>query len=503
MPEANAPEGVKTPAALAPDEGIVIPRITSQEQGITGLRTHDGRILAEHQQAFRYPQFIHTVREMRNNPTIGAAMNVWRMAISRVKWDVQAPPGASAKAVKRAAAVRSMMNDMSHSWQQFIEEVLPYLEYGFKPFEIVPRRRLRRMGSKYNDGLKGIKKLAPRNPETIKAWRFSPDGQELLYLEQGIDNVENQWEFQQRKDPATGNLHLDVSKLVLFTASPTNGNPEGNSIFKNIYLAHKQLTLLQEKELLGVAKDVDSILYIGIHPKYLDPNGSESDKAISASCDAIIDKYSRGELKGVKFPELVDQDTKQPVFNFKFLENKGQAKYDVEAIIKRLQSDILQALCVDVLKLGAEGAGSFSLAESKTSILTLALLHRLSEIRCTLNQQLMRWIYEQNGWDMDEMCEFVHDDIEVVDLDTFSKAIQRAWSVGAVEFDRDAANLVRKNLGLPLKPDDEPVSVDELSTNLSGKSSRSGDGMASPTGNGTSTDPFGGGDNSVSNKENT
>lgn len=501
MPEAQAPEGV-TDAALAPDAGIVIPRIVHTEQGVTGLRTSNGRILSEHQQAFRYPQFIHTVREMRNNPTIGAAMNVWRMAISRVKWDVQAPPGADAKTVARSKAIRSMMNDMDHSWQQFIEEILPYLEYGFKPFEIIPRRRLRRFGSKYNDGIKGIKRLAPRNPETIAAWRFDETGSELLYLEQSLDNTENQAAFIGKKDPRTGNLILEVKKLVLFTASPTNGNPEGNSIFKNIYLAHKQLQGFQEKEILGVAKDVDSILDIGIPPKYLDPNASDADKALVAGFNGQIDAYSQGKLKGVIRPQMIDPETKQPLFTFGFLENKGQAKYDVEQIIARLQSDILQALCVDMLKMGSNGTGSFSMAESKTNILTLALLHRLSEMRAALNQQLMRWIYEQNGWDMAEMCEFVHEDVERVDMDTFGKFVQRTFSTNAVEADREIMNVVRMMYGVKPKPDDDDVDVDMLPGNMSTMSSRSGDGMASPTGNGTATNPFGTGDTSTSNQEN-
>lgn len=502
MPEAQAPEGVSD-AALAPDEGIAVPRISATEQGVTGLRTSNGRILAEHQAAFRYPQFISTVREMRNNPTIGAAMNVWRMAMARVKWDVQPPPGASKTAIARASAVRSMMHDMDHSWQQFIEETISYLEYGFKPFEIIARRRLRRFGSKYNDGIKGIKRLAPRNPETIKAWRFNPSGADLLYLEQSLEYTENSADFTSKKDPKTGNLILDVNKLLLFSASPTNGNPEGNSIFKNIYLAHKQLTMLQEKELLGVAKDVDSPLVIGVPPEYLTDDSSPAKQVARSAFNRIIDLYNAGQFKGSTVPQQIDPETRQPLFTYQFLENKSVPRFDVEQIISRLQSDILQALCVDMLKMGANGTGSFSLAESKTNILTLALLHRLSEIRTTLNQQLMRWIYEQNGWDMTEMAEFVHDDVERVDMDTFGKFVQRTFSTNAVEADREIMNVVREMFGVKPKPDDEEVDVDELPANMATMGSRSGDGMSSPTGNGTSTDPFGGEDTSTSNSENT
>lgn len=502
MPEAQAPDGV-IDAALAPDDGVVIPRIAYAEQGVTGLRTANGRILAEVQGAFRYPQFINTVREMRNNPTIGAAMNVWRMMIARVEWDVVAPPKATPNTIARASAIRSMMHDMDHSWQQFIESVIPYLEYGFAVNEIIPRRRLRRMGSKHNDGIKGIKKLAPRNPETIAAWRFSEDGSTLKYLEQSLENVENQYAFQSRKDQATGNLILDVEKLLLFSASATNGNPEGNSIFKNIYLAHKQLTLLQEQELLGVAKDVQGILKIGVPPKILDPNGSDNDKATAAAFQGIIDNYNAGRQRGLLVPEMADPETKQPLFKYELMESKGQAKYDIEAVIKRLQGDIAQALCVDVLKLGSEGSGSFSLADAKTSILAIAIDYRLSEIQDVLNQQLMRWIYEQNGWDMSEMCSFIYKDVEDIDLDTYSKALQRIVSVGSIEVTRDLLNRVHRALGLPEVDPDKPVDKESLPSAMNGTSSRSGDGMAvGTTGNGTSKSTEGQSDSSVSNTEN-
>ncbi len=489
-------------ASLAPDMGVPIPRGSSKELGVSGLRMSDGQILAEVQRVFRYPHFISVVREMRNNPTVGAAMNVWRMAMARVEWDVEAPPGASKKAQARAEAVRSMMSDMDHSWSQFIEEVIEYLEYGFKPFEIVGRRRLRRTGSKHNDGLRGIRKLAPRNPETIAAWRFDDSGSELKYIEQSLSNTEKQHLLEDRVDKTSGNIHLDVKKLLLFTASSRNGNPEGESIFKNIYLAHKQMTLLQEQELLGIAGD-RGLLNIGLPPRYLAEDASDSEKAVVTYFQQYIDKFHRGELKGLVTPRFYDPESKQPIFTYELIESKGVVRYDTESVIKRLQQDILQALCVDILKQGADGGGSFSLAESKTRILTLALLHRLGEIRSVLNQQLMRWIYEQNGWEMDEMAEFVHGEVETIDLDTFSKGVQRLWSVGAIEMDREAANRVRFVLGLSKKPADEPIDTEALPANMSQQKTRAGDGMASPTGNGTSQDPFGGGDTSTSNKENT
>lgn len=487
--------------ALLPDTGSVIPRMALGEQGVLGLKTANKRIIEESQAAFRYPGFISTVAEMRNNPTVGSAMNVYRMMISRVKWSVKPPSGGSDVDIARAKAVETMMTDMDHTWSAFIESIIPYLEYGFAINEIVLRRRLKRNGSKYNDGLVGLKKLAPRSQDTITGWIFSEDGADLVAVEQTVRNIENPLRFM-NKTNANGMLEIDREKFLLFSASATKGNPEGNSIYKNIFLAFKQLTLLQNQELLGIAKDVQGILKIGIPPRYLAADASAEDKATLAAFQTIIDNYNAGTQRGLLVPLMTDPETKAAMFDYSLMESKGIAKYDTEAVIKRLQGDILSALSVDILKLGAEGSGSFSLAESKSSVLALAIDYRLREIAEVLNSHLMRTLYEMNGWDTGNMAEFCYADIEEISLEEFSKAIQRIFSTSAIEVDREILNRVRAVLGVSPKGADEPVDKDNLPATLTGQSSGAGEGMAvGTTGNGTAKTTKTK-DASTSNKEN-
>lgn len=488
--------------ASNPDADAVVPRIRLGESGFLGLKTSNHRILEETQAAFRYPAFIKTVNEMRNNPTVGAAMNVYRMMISRVKWDVEAPKGADDKLLARTELIRSMMNDMDGSWAQFIESVIPYLEYGFAVNEIVLRRRLKKNGSKFNDGLVGIKKLAPRSQETIRGWVFSDDGADLIKVEQSLQQLENAYRFAKRLNDQ-GFIEIDREKFLLFSASATKGNPEGNSIYKNIYLAFKQLTLLQEQELVGVAKDVQGILKIAIPPRYLDPDASPEDKAAVAAFQRIIDNYNAGTQRGLLVPNMIDPESKLPLFTYDLMESKGAAKYDTEAIIRRLQGDILSALSVDILKLGADGTGSFSLAESKSSVLALAIDYRLKEIAEVLNAHLMRTLFEMNGWDTADLPKFVYSDIEEVSMEEFSKAIQRIFSTSAIEVDRHVMNRIREILGVPLKPEDEAVDKEALPATMTGQFSKSGDGMeVGTTGDGTSKKPSGK-DRSSSNANNS
>lgn len=117
-------------------------------------------------------------------------------------------------------------------------------------------------------------------------------------------------------------------------------------------------------------------------------------------------------------------------------------------------------------------------------MLAMAIEHRLKEIQTVLNQDLMTQLHQLNGWTMEHLPSFEYGDLDEIDLDVFSKAIQRIASVNALELDRPAANMIRKVLGVQLKPEDEDVVDDELTNNRS----RSGDGGATPFG-GTGTNP--------------
>lgn len=498
MPSNVSAEGAE--ASLSPDTGQTIPRIKLSEQGFSGLRVHNKKILEEAQSAFRYPAFISTVAEMRNNPTVGAAMNVYRMMMSRVQWDVQDPINATDTEKARAATIRTMMHDMEgQSWSSFIESVIPYLEYGFGVHEKVLRRRLKRNGSKYNDGLVGIKKIASRSQDTITGWLFTEDGADLIGVEQDINTLQYAYKFAQKKNK-DGKIEIDRDKFLLFSASASKGNPEGSSIYKNIYLAFKQLSLLQDQELLGIAKDIQGILKIAIPPRYLSATASPEDKAAVAAFQTIIDNYNAGTQRGLLVPNMFDPESKLPLFTYDLMESKGGAKYDTESIIRRLQGDILSALSVDILKLGADGTGSFSLAESKSSVLAIAIDYRLREIAEVLNYDLMRTLYEVNGWELDNLPKFVYADIEEVSLEDFSKAVQRIFSTSAIEIDRSVMNRIRAVLKVPLLPEDEPVDKEKLPAKMAEVESKSGAGMAvGTTGTGTAKKGNAGSKNSSDN----
>lgn len=479
-------------AGLAADSGTVIPRISLGEQGFVGLRTTSGLIIEESNRVFRYPAFLKTVSEMRVDPTIAAALNVYRMMITRVNWTIRAPHDATDTDKARAEFVQSCMDDMEGTWAQFMSEVVTYLEYGFSVQEKVFRRRLQRNGSKYNDGLVGLRKIAPRSQDTIRHWNFTEDGRELVSIGQSIRNMENGARYTNLADDKDGLITIDRDKFLLFSADSIKGNPEGKSILKSIYLPYKQLTLLKDQLMLGIAKDLAAVPIVGLPPKLMDPNADPADRAAYQAYQQLVNNVASGTQRGIVMPLMYDEQGNK-LFDFTLMEAKGQSKFDLPAIIKQLQNDILVALGTDVITLGTDLEGTFTIKDSKTNLFALAIEHRLNEIRDVLNNDLIAQLYALNGWSQDRLPTFEYGDIIDVDSEAFSKLVQRVASVGLIEVDRPWLNKIREVAGVAPMPDDAPVDKTNLTLAATGasegmKPGTSGDGTAKAGGKNSKTD---------------
>lgn len=247
-----------TEAALQPDSDAIVPRLKLAETGITGLRHSNKQILEEANRAFQYPQFIKIVNEMKTDATIAANLLAYRTLIGRVEWSVEPPIGATDVQKSRAEFIETCMEDMEHSWSSFITEITSYLEYGFSIQEKVFRRRLKANGSRFNDGLVGWKKLAPRSQGTISAWNFSEDGRDLLSVDQDLSGITNSSRFLIANN---GNSKITIprNKFMLFTCDSTRENPEGRSLLKGAFVAYKKLNLLQDQMMIGIARDLGGL----------------------------------------------------------------------------------------------------------------------------------------------------------------------------------------------------------------------------------------------------
>ena len=230
-------------------------------------------------------------------------------------------------------------------------------------------------------------------------------------------------------------------------------------------------------------------------------DASDENKAVFEEYKKILANMHQAKQSGMILPLILDEAGNK-MFEFDIKSVTGQKSYDTNAIIQRYTAEILTALFADFLSLGQNGSGSFSLAESKISVVEMAIQAKLDEIKSQLNFDLAKQLFQLNGWDTSVMPTFEYGEISKVSLDEISKFIQRTAAVGLIPKAPKVVNWIMDQANIPYKVD-ESLSVEELSKQLTPETSNSGAGMQEGMSNGTGSSNGSSGDSSTSNSENT
>ena len=470
-------------------------RFKLSEAGYLGLNVYAGVTQDEIKKELNFPNSIQTYKQMSYHGTINSALTLFDTLVSKADWKFKAPKDATPAELDQARIINEMMNDLQgQTWADFISEALSSNVYGFSVHEKVYRRRTKEHGSKYNDGLIGWRKLPIRNQETIQRFVFSDDGNEIIGVRQDLTQVSDPYNrYSQRSNNA---VVLPRSKIMLFRAGKHKGDPYGKSPLRDAYLAWRFLSVIEEIEANGVAKDLAGLPVLKLPPQYLAADASPDQKAIRAYYENVMRNLQVNQQSALILPQAYDQDTRQPLFSLELLSLNGSKAMDTSKIKEYYKNLILTSLFADLLTMGQTGGGSFALGQIKSSLSGNAAEAMLKKITQVINDDLIRQTYELNGWDTSRMGYMDFDNIQTEDLESFSKAVQRYASTGMLEIDRDVLNRIRESVGIDALPEDEEPNLEAMPANTS----RSGDGFAT-AGEGTATNPSGT-DTSSNNLEN-
>lgn len=481
------------------------PTLTMGEIGRSGLIVLGGNIFEECQEELRWPQAADTFKEMSKDASIAAALDYVDNKVATAIWEVKIPEGYDDKLKDHAQFLRQCMGDMAHTWTDFIKQAASFGRYGFATVEKVYRYREKTKGSKYNDLLIAPYKLVLRSQESIDRFRWGANGKDLAGFYQ------NQWSMDSNLPNAEGWGYFDSprkltqkfiprKKFLLLRHNPQKDSPTGTSPLASVWQAWKMKTAYQEAEALGAAQDANAFKILFLPPEYLVQDADDDKKeSLKMFQRALINAHQARE-SGIILPFVTDEKGNK-MFDFDIKNIGGTSRYDTDKIIARYNQEILVGLFADVLALGSGGGGgSYSLSESKLSVIDLAVTARLDEIRNQINHDLVRQIFELNGWDTEVMPYFEYRLPEAVDLEELGKFIQRVKAVGMLPVTPKVVNWVLKLADIPYQVD-ESATTEELLKLMGDPTTRAGDGMQQGLSNGTGSGT-GGGDKSTGNKEN-
>jgi hypothetical protein len=470
-------------------------RFKLAEAGYLGLNIFNGVSNAELKRELNFPNSINTFKQMSYHSTVNSALTLYDNMINKVDWLFKPVVNATEQEKKEAEIINEMMNDLTdQTWSEFISEALSANMYGFSVHEKVYRRRLKSNGSKFDDGLIAWKKLPIRNQETIEKFIFTEDGNEIKGVKQNLSAVSDVYN---RYTSRTNNeVVLPRSKVMLFRAGRHKGDPFGKSMLRDAYLAWRFLSVIEEIEANGVAKDLAGLPVLKLPPQYLSSDASPDQKAIRAYYENVMRNLQLNQQSALILPQAHDPDTKQPLFELELLSLNGGKAMDTSRIKEYYKNLILTSLFADILVMGQSGGGSNALGQIKNSLSSTAAESMLRKIRDVINEDLIKQTYELNGWNTSRMGHMDFDNLQSEDLEAFSKAVQRFASTSVIEIDRAVLNRVRESIGVDSLPQDQEPNQKLLPE----MTSRSGDGFKT-AGEGTSLSPSGS-DTSSGNLEN-
>jgi hypothetical protein len=387
---------------------------------------------------------LKTYREMsQNDPIIGASLLAISLLVRQVEWSVmpcvEDDPTADAYATWVQEA---LFTDVLGGWDHLLQEVLSMLWAGWSFHEVLYKRRLgftadAWLRSRFRDGQWGWHSFPIRAQETLDHWL--------------IDQATGQIMGMVQRDPVSGGLfEVPMEKAALFRPGAHKENPQGRSLLRNVYRPWYFSKRLEELQGIGIERDLAGLPVLYLPGALMEPTALPEDQAMYSEYKKIVTNVRRGQQEGVVLPMEYDVHGNQ-LYKFELLSSGGQRQIDITKVLEFYNKEKAIALLTDVLLLGHEKVGSFALADSKTTVLALAVGGLCGAIAEVFTEQIFPPLWALNGWPAEFLPHLQPGDVETVNLqelgDFLTKYAQAGLDVSDLE------NEVRQRAGFPLRDD--------------------------------------------------
>lgn len=432
-------------------------RRTLAELGGTGLKHSAGDIFEEQIiKDLQWPRCIKVYQEMETDSLIAGALFAIRQFIRSAKWHVEEyqGPNKPASASEDAQFIKESLGDLDKPWSEVLTDVLSFLTYGFSVHEIVYKKRGglvkdRRFRSKYNDGKYSWRGFPIRAQDTIEDWDITPRG-----------DLERIRQF----DPYNGiDVWIPEDRFLLFRTTAYKDNPRGLSTLRSAYRSYHFRKNIEIQEAIGVERDLSGIPIMRVPNEILRDDADENAKAIRSYLEKMGQSIKRNEQAFVMLPSDVqgENGTGERHYNIELLSSSGNRQVNTGPVIERWDRRILQSICADVLLVGGQSVGSYSLASTKADIFRIAIESYLDTIADQMNEKAIPLLFEMNGWDATKTPKMVHNGIDKANLPDIADFLKKAGESGFLSPDASIESELRQMAGFDAMKEDGEGSVME------------------------------------------
>lgn len=371
--------------------------------GVGGLKISSGKVEEEFLDELQWPDAGKVYQEMSSNDAVvGGCLYLIETMARRANWHVK-PASQEAGDIEAADFLESCMHDMrGQPWDMFICDALSMLIYGFSFHEIVyktrrgPQERDNKFWSKFTDGRIGWQCLPIRSQASLEEWVAD----------------ENTGIIQAfRQDPGTVGLNAPAKDIplegnLLFVTRANRGNPEGWSLLRRAYRSWYFKRYIEELEGIGIERGLAGIPVLSPPPdvNLLDKDNPQMVAMLQWSQELVQD-LRQDMNHGVVLPNTNWQLTLMGI-------EGSTTGLDTDKIIRRHEYRIASSMLSDLILIGADSTGSFSLADTKQNTLVSSLQTICNSIASVLNDQAVPTLFALNNWNLEQFPTIIVDDLK-------------------------------------------------------------------------------------------
>lgn len=486
-------------AALSPTKNLEKERslLLSPEIGTIGLNSIKAFTNFMQPYETRFPECIRTFKEMGEDPDVATALDATYIFVDRAFFDFNIRYNVkSAKSRKAAKFVEYTLKNMEAPLRQYVRSLLTYKQFGFAFAEKV--YALDEDPKSPYFGYYRLTKLAFRPQDTLdmaNPFTYTDDGRTILTVNQ---NITNAMLSPGNKGLKTGVKEIPMNKVLFVGNNITENKPLGESPLLAVYRSWREKSLIQEFEVIGVSKDLGGMPVLKVpsdilNRASLDPAGDEAQSL--RVLQANIANLHSGEQAYMVLPSDVYEGTVMRQYDLVFQGVEGTGKqFDTQQLIKQRKLEIYNRFGAGVLIMGDGDAGSFALSDNKQTLLSHFIERDVNITAEAINSQVIPQLLRMNGIFLseDDMPKFEAGVMGDPDIEVNAKAIQQIVAAGAIPLTPEVINEFLEKLGFNYRIPDDIVSNEDkfaayMEQFMPDKTSRAGDGLATGTGNGTST----------------
>lgn len=478
--------------AKATSEQVNVSRMRMSEQGTFALakvQVDSERMKAEE---IRWPNLIGTVESMKQDATVATGLDMLYTFVEKAFKDFKVIPGESEESKKAAKFVEYCLKNMDgQTLRQFARDAATFNEYGLSVVEkVYTQITVGEYIGKYK-----IKNLAFRPQASLSRTNpivYNEDGSAIVGVKQSLSAFQNYTASEigvGGTSTRMSDVIIPINRVMLMNTGGSSSQALGVSPLVGCYRAWREKILIENLEVVGATKDMGGVIELKIPSQILNKAAMDASSPEAEMVRGLMEDAANahsGEQSFFMLPSDTKDNAPQYSMTLKGIDGMGK-QYSTAQLISDRKKSILDRLGAGFINVGNDKGGSYNLSESKQTIHT-QFVQRVNEIILeALNENLLPQLLALNDIRLPEteMPYVKAGEIVDVDMEGFSKAIQRIGAVGYLPKTPKVINRVLEVLGIDEKIE-EDISQEELMKLLGEDTSRAGDGMTrGSSGNGT------------------